>query len=104
MSKAHQRLYKDGIRTRYGQNTNPEDLETVINTNIKVVGLLSMTGATKIWTTPSFNRARGVKNKENENQFDLQKENREVKALSDHHRGVGFWIPEYVYTNDVDLV
>lgn len=100
-------LFRDGMREKY--NTNYEQVsDTKItklrNHNIKVVGLPSMAGSSKIWTTPVWNRQGGFKRPGNEKIFEVENVDRQVKAYTDYSKGFGFWIPEYLVYNDVELV
>lgn len=99
-------LFRDGMRAKY--NTNYEQvadsrITKLRNDNINLVGLPSMDGSTRIWTTPKFNRQGGFKKPKNERIFEVEKVDREVKAYTDYYKGYGFWIPQYVYSNDVEL-
>lgn len=99
-------LFRDGMRAKY--NTNYEQvadsrITKLRNDNINLVGLPSMDGSTRIWTTPKFNRQGGFKKPKNERIFEVEKVDRTVKAYTDYHKGYGFWIPQYVYSNDVEL-
>src|SRR5690606_4929323 len=100
-------LFRDGMRELY--NTNYEQvadskITKLRNDNIQVVGLPSMLGSTKIWTTSSWNRQGGFKKPANEQIFKVENVDRTVKAYTDYYKGFGFWIAEYVLFNDVELV
>lgn len=99
--------FRDGMRLKY--NTNYEavaesKITKLRNDNISVVGLPSMTGSTKIWTTPSWNRQAGFKKPGNEKVFQVENIDRTVKAYTDYYKGFGFWVPQYLVSNDVELV
>lgn len=95
--------FMQGNRDRYNLHyAQQEDLSKVNMTNIQVVGLPSMGTSTKLFATPAVNRARYTKNESQERLFDVQVADREVKFLTDFWKGLGFWIDEWVYTNDVD--
>lgn len=97
-------LFREGMRAKYNMNyAQVGSLLTIIDTNVQVVGVESHTGSDKMWATPSWNRQRGLKKPANETFFEVEKVDRQVKAYTDFYKGVGFWIPQYVYTNDQDL-
>lgn len=106
MSKVLRNRYRDGIRIKYNQYYNQVDdnaITTLRNYPIKVVGLASHAGATKIWSTPKWNRARGLKKGGNANIFEVENVDRTVKAYTDWYEGIGFWLEQYVVYNDVEL-
>lgn len=107
MSEDLHDLFRDGMRLKYNVQYPSVD-ETKItklrNDNIKIVGLPSMAGSTKIWSTPEWNRQAGFKKPMNERIFEVENVDRTVKAYTDYYRGFGFWIPQYVVTNDVELI
>ena len=99
--------FRDGMRLKY--NTNYESVDDakitkLRNDNIQVVGLPSMVGSKKIWFTPEWNRQAGFKKPGNEKVFAVENVDRKVKAYTDYYKGFGFWIPEYVVSNDVELI
>lgn len=99
--------FRDGMRLKY--NTNYEavaegKITKLRNDNISVVGLPSMVNSTKIWTTPQWNRQAGFKKPGNEQIFNVENVDRTVKAYTDYYKGFGFWIPQYLVSNDVELV
>lgn len=104
MSKQLKRRFMEGMRKKYNMNYNQTDLVTIIDTNVSVTGVNSHAGSTKIWATPAFNRECGIKSPENENVMQVENIDRQVKFYTDYFKGVGFWLPEYIYQNDVELV
>jgi hypothetical protein len=44
-----------------------------------------------------------VKGYENSQAFELEKEDRKVKIWSDWFAGIGFILPDLIFTNDQDL-
>lgn len=99
--------FRDGMRLKYNVNYMSVDdskITKLRNDNIQVVGLPSMVGSNKIWFTPMWNRQAGFKKPGNEKVFELENVDRKVKAYTDYYKGFGFWIPEYVVSNDVELV
>ncbi|WP_375435080.1 hypothetical protein [uncultured Hymenobacter sp.] len=70
----------------------------------QVVGLPSMGNSEKIWMTPPANAKRLAKKSQNMTQFQIENVDRKVKLYTDFWKGVGFLLPEAVFTNDKDLV
>jgi hypothetical protein len=98
--------FRDGMRLTYNVNYESvadNKITQLRNDNIKLVGLPSMVGAKKIWTTPSWNRQGGFKKPANGKIFEVEKVDRAVKVYTDYYKGFGFWIPQYIVTNDVEL-
>jgi len=103
MNKTLALRFKEGMREKYNMNYKQVgDLATIIDTDLAIRGFTSHAGSDKIWGTPKWNRVRGTKNGKNENVFRVYAIHREVFATTDYHKGVGFWIPEYVVTNGQD--
>lgn len=104
MSRELADLYAEGYDTKYNTNYAREgNLLKIKNSSMGIKGVLSHTGSTKIWATPSWNRQRGIKKPSNESIMRLENIDRLVKAYTDFYKGFGFWIPQYVVTNDVEL-
>ena len=102
MSEALVNLYKDGIRAKYNAYYKQEgDLAAIKNSRLKVQSLRSMDGANKIWTTPAANRVMPI-HVDNTGRFDIQKEDRAVKLLTDYKKAIAFDVPEFVVTNDLE--
>ena len=100
-------LFRDGMRLKYNANYESvaeNKITKLRNDNIQLVGLPSMAGSDKVWTTPSWNRQGGFKKPGNQQVFEVEKVDRTVKAYTDYYKGYGFWIPEYLVSNDVELV
>lgn len=106
MSRTLAIRYVEGKKKKYNMYYAQEaDLVTISNfPNMKVAGRASMLGATKIWATPVENAIFATKGFENLNGFELEKVDRSVKIWSDFHIGLGFLLPDLVFTNDRDLV
>lgn len=104
MSKTLMRRFMTGMREKYNMNYNQTDIATVIDTSVKITGLNSHAGSNKIWATPAWNRECGIKSPANQNVFQVENVDRTVKYYTDYFKGVGFWIPEYILMNDVELV
>lgn len=100
-------LYRDGMRIKYNtyyEQMADNSITMLRNYNIKLVGLPSMVGSNKIWATPLWNRQAGTKKPSNTSIFQVENVDRTVKAYTDYFKGFGFWIPQYVIYNDVELV
>jgi hypothetical protein len=97
-------LFIAGNGLKYNQGWNQQsELEKVRNTGMSIVGLASMAGSDKIWTTIEGNAVMGFKKSSNEKVFQIQESKRQVVVMTDFWKGPGFWMPEHIYTNDVEL-
>ena len=104
MSQSNERTYKRGLRIKYGRDLDFTGTNaTIKETNLTVVGLPSMVGANKIWCTPKNNVLQLSKKTQNQNAVQIDSIDRLIKIFSDWWSGVGFIIPEIVFTNDQDL-
>lgn len=104
VSQANERNYKRGLRAKYGRDLDFTGTNAVVKeTNIEVVGLPSMVGSSKMWCTPKSNVLQLNKKTQNQQQVQIDSVDRLIKIFSDWWSGVGFVIPELVFTNDVDL-
>jgi hypothetical protein len=102
MSETNYNHYIRGRRKKYNEQYKAvEDLTVIEYTTIKVAWLRSMDGSDKIWGTPKDNRVRPT-HKDNNGVFDIQGLDRQVKALTDWKKAIGFDVPEYVVTNDLE--
>lgn len=102
MSEANYNLYREGRRLKYNINyESVMDLTAIKDCTIQVAYLRSMDGSDKIWGTPKENRIRPT-HTENNGNFDVQPSDRSVKILTDWKKGIGFEVPEYVVTNDLE--
>jgi hypothetical protein len=105
MSHANVKKYRRGMRKKYNIHYEAvEDLSTVTDTNVKVLGRFSHKASDKIWMTPKENAILGLKGAENQGTFEIEKVDRSVKIYTDFWMGVGFIQPSLVFTNDQDLV
>lgn len=96
--------YRQGMRLKYNMNyAQSNDPLSLIDFPCKIVGLPSHDGHNVIWTTPEDNKKVGNKNPGNQTTFDIQPADREVKLLTDFHKGVGFWTNNLVYRSDISL-
>lgn len=99
-------LFRDGMTEKYNVNylaIEDAQLTKMRHNNIKVVGLPSMAGDDKVWATPQFNRQGGIKKPNNERIMRIENVDRLVKIYTDYYKGFGFWNPEWVVTNDLEL-
>lgn len=103
MSQTLFKRFRKGMRTKYNMNYAQAELTTIIDTNLAVEGFRSHEGSTKVWTTIKGNAVLGIKNPANERVFKVEEAKRMVSIYTDFWKGIGFWQPEYIYTNDVDL-
>lgn len=98
--------FRNGMRAKYNtyyEAVGNKDITKLRDYNVELIGLPSMTGSDKIWCTPPWNRQMGFKKPGNVNVFQVENVDRNVKAYTDYYKGFGFWIGEYVVSNDVDL-
>lgn len=104
MSETFSIRFKQGMREKYNLHYAQEpDLMKLADYNIKIKVLPSMAGKNVIWGTIPDNRIIANKNAKNQGIFDVQVEKRKVIALSDFHKGVGFWTNNLVFRNDAVL-
>src|SRR6185437_4525095 len=105
MSRSLRDKFRRGMRTKYNVNYQQTDMlnRLMDYENITVVGRASMTGKNRIWTTPKFNLYLPVKGFSNKNVFDVQKQDRKVKFLTDWWQGVGFVQPELVFMSEAEV-
>ncbi|WP_266206255.1 hypothetical protein [Pontibacter kalidii] len=105
MSQSLERRFLKGYRALYGKDTDYKGSNGSVDfSNTSIIGLPSMAGANKIWMTPKSNAIHLGKRTQNQNTMQIESIDRKVKLFSDWSRGVGFVIPEIVFTNDQDLV
>lgn len=104
MSQALERRFLKGYRALYGKDTDYKGSNGSVDfSNVSIIGLPSMAGANKLWMTPKGNAIHLGKRTQNQNTVQIESVDRKVKMFSDWSRGVGFVIPEIVFTNDQDL-
>lgn len=96
--------YRKAKRAAYNNNYAQEsDLDTLADLPmVKVMGVASMIGSTKIWCTPKKNAIVGYK-RAVKPQLRAEGVDRTVKIFGDFYKGVGFVIPGIVWTNDQEL-
>jgi hypothetical protein len=100
-----QRRALRGKRIKYGKDVNqgPAIDATIADTNLQLLGLPSMMDAGKIWCTPKWNVCYFRKKTQNQQAFKIESIKRLLSLYSDWWNGVGFHIPEIIYTNAEDL-
>lgn len=105
MSEDLELRYKDGKDAKYNTNYAKETVEATVKNfpNIKVGGYQSHEGDEKWWCTPKWNAVRGMKKKALMQTVEVESDTRTVNIFSDWWDGVGFIIPELIFTNDQDL-
>lgn len=94
-----------------GMATTAPDANNFLGSAIKVeytkhsvVGLPSMGASNKLWATPLDNTVRLSKKSQNMGIFQLETIDRLVKLFTDFYKGIGFYLPEAIFTTDQDLV
>jgi len=105
VSQQLERRFLRGFERKYGRNINYTGTGTQIDgTNITLVGRPSQNGSNILWATPKTNAVRLVKKSQNLNTVRIENVDRKVKLYTDFWTGIGFLIPEIVFTNDLELV
>ncbi|HVZ97975.1 MAG TPA: hypothetical protein VG847_13930 [Chitinophagaceae bacterium] len=105
MSRALALRYKRGFRMTYDAFAFgvKDNLSLVTDfENIQVIGRGSMTGVSKIWTTPKLNAIMAFKGGSNRGMVEVEKVDRMVKVYTDFWIGLGFIQDALVWTNDQD--
>lgn len=96
--------FKDGMRSLYNTNYKQvDDLVTIIDTNTSVTGCPSHAGSNMIWITLKGNATLGIKKPANQQVFKVEEIKREVSAMTDFYKGLGFWYYGYLWHNEQDL-
>jgi len=105
MNETLERRFVRGYHKKYGLDTNYKENPNskVKFTNITIQGLPSMNMSDKLWCTPKNNVLKLGKKTTNMNTVKVENVDRLVKMYSDWWSGVGFVIPEIIFTNDRDL-
>lgn len=99
-----ERRYLRGYERKYGRNLDYKGTGTKVEgTNITLVGRPSHNGSDIIWATPKNNAVRLVKKSQNMNTVRIENVDRKVKLYTDFWTGIGFLIPEIVFTNNLEL-
>jgi hypothetical protein len=104
-SETLERRFLRGQERKYGKNTGGGALgKTVNNTNITLQGLVSHQNTDKFWCTPKANAVMLRKRIQNQTKIQVESVDRMLKFFTDFSMGIGFIIPQIVFTNDLDLV
>lgn len=105
MSKLLQLRYREGKKKKYNMYYAQEtELDSIVFfPNYSIAGRYSMNGEDKIWGTPKYNAWAPVKGYSNKNAFQLEKVDRKVKIYTDWYMGLGFVMPDLIFTNDRNL-
>lgn len=104
MQPSLERRFMKGYRALYGKDTDYKGSNGHVDfSNVDIKGLPSMIGSNKIWMTPKGNGIHLGKRTQNKNAAQIESVDRKIKLFSDWSSGVGFIIPEIVFTNDQDL-
>lgn len=111
------RRYAKGRHQKYKLDTTDAPAKPIIDgngdallqvpiefTKHTVVGLDSMGDSLKIWATHKDNRKRLAKKTINTKSVRIESAKREVYIFTDFWKGLGFPMPEAVFTNEQDLV
>jgi hypothetical protein len=105
ISETNARRFLRGQERKYGRNTGGGALGlTINNTNITLAGLPSHQHTDKFWCTPKANAVMLRKRIQNQTAIQVENVDRLLKFFTDFSMGIGFIIPEIVFTNDLDLV
>ncbi|GAB3652674.1 hypothetical protein GCM10027594_27170 [Hymenobacter agri] len=104
-SESIARAFLRGQERKYGKNTGGGALGlTINNTNITLAPAPSHRNTQKIWCTPKGNAIQLRKKMANQTAIQVENVDRLLKFFTDFWMGIGFIIPEIVFTNDVELV
>ncbi|HEX8656587.1 MAG TPA: hypothetical protein VF690_03595 [Hymenobacter sp.] len=104
-SESVARRFLRGQERKYGKNTGGGELGLKVNnTNITITPLTSHRNTDKIWCTPKENAIQLRKRIQNQTAVQVENVDRRLKFYTDFSMGIGFIIPEIVFTNDRDLV
>lgn len=101
--------YAQGLREKYNMNYNQTGLNIfgvkeelpLVDSNIKIVGLPSMTGQNRVFMTPSENRAAFDRKPNAATVLQLESVDRSIKIFGDIWKGIGFWYKEFVFCNQL---
>jgi hypothetical protein len=97
-------IFKRGMREKY--NTNYDQTTALMSVmdypNLTIKGYHAMGSSGKLIATPKENAIRGVKRIENLGNLRVENVDRQVKIYNDFSVGVGYVIPQLVFTNNVE--
>lgn len=101
MSEDNAQLYDFAKRDALGTNPTYAKGERPVDfTNKNVVGLPSMVGSDRFWSTPKENAVVLKKKSQNKEKFKLEENKRVVDIMTDFWDGVGFIINEVVWVSE----
>lgn len=105
MNESNELLFHRGYKKKYGTTMDyRENTKGRVDlTAVSVVGLPSMDGSDKIWSTPKDNFIMLGKKTANMDAVKIESVKRTLNFYSDWWRGIGFIIPEKVFTNNLEL-
>lgn len=104
MSEDNAELYREGFDLKYNVNYRQDAQNLRVRyKNLEVMGVPSFVGSNKIVATPKENAILMKKRSTNEGRIQLESEDRRVKFWTDFWMGLGYILPEVVFTNDQDL-
>lgn len=109
MSVQLRNRYAQGLREKYNMQydqtgVNMFGVKTelpLVDSNIRIVGLPSMTGQNRIFMTPSDNRAAFDKKPKSASVLEIESVDRSIKIWGDVWKGIGFWYKEFVICNQL---
>lgn len=106
MNRTLRNRFREGKRLKYNANyAQATDLDCVMDwEQFCIKGVASHTGSNLIWYAPNFNKNRFLVASENEGIFKIESQKRMVDMYTDYYIGLGFWVPQYLFHNDQDLV
>ena len=105
LNRTYLSKFRQGMRDKYNVNyQQTEQLTRLMDfENVSVEGRASMMGKKRIWTTPKYNLLLPVKGFSNKNGFDVQKQDRKVKFLTDFWLGAGFVQPKLIWSSTAEV-
>lgn len=106
MNKTLAKRYVRGRKKKYNANyAQVSDMVAVEeHSDIQITGLLSHSGSNLIWTSPAINRIRPTKKAVLADTMKIESYHRVVSLFTDWWEVLNFEVPEFVITNDQDLV
>ena len=105
LSETLERRFARGMERKYFKNTvGSVQPNQINNTNITLMGAPSHQNTEKFWCTPKGNAVMLRKRLQNQTAPMVESLDRLLKIFTDFSMGIGFIIPEIVFTNDLDLV
>lgn len=106
MSKTLAQRYVRGRRLKYNANyAQATDMVAVQDhPDVQITGLKSHTGSNLIWASPAINRIRPTKKAALADTMRVESYRRVVSLYTDWWEVLNFEVPEFIITNDQDLV